>query len=159
MSRAVFPGTFDPPTNGHLDIIARAAVAFDELIVAAGVNPAKKRLFSDDERIEMLREIAAPFPNVRIATFSGLVVDFCRTEQAGVIIKGLRSGGDFDYEIPMAQMNRRMTGVDTIFLPTSPEHGFISSSLVKDIATLGGDYASFVPASVAARLGQIAGYC
>ncbi|MFC0628445.1 pantetheine-phosphate adenylyltransferase [Kribbella deserti] len=159
MNRAVFPGTFDPPTNGHLDLITRAAGAFDELIVAAGVNPAKQRLFSDDERVEMLREIAAPFPNVRVATFSGLVVDFCRAESAGVIVKGLRSGGDFDYEVPMAQMNRRMTGVDTLFLATSPEHGFISSSLVKDIARLGGDYVSFVPPAVAARLGEMPGYC
>ncbi|MDX6252982.1 MAG: pantetheine-phosphate adenylyltransferase [Kribbellaceae bacterium] len=152
MSRAVFPGTFDPPTNGHLDVITRAAAAFDEVIVAAGVNQSKQRLFSIEERVEMLTEIAAPFGNVRIGTFEGLLVDYCRAEDARVIVKGLRSGGDYDYELQMAQMNRKMSGVDTLFLPTAPENGYISSSLVKEIARLGGEVADFLPRGVHDRL-------
>jgi pantetheine-phosphate adenylyltransferase len=152
MSKAVFPGTFDPPTNGHLDVITRAAAAFDEVIVAAGVNQSKQRLFSVEERVEMLTEIAAPFGNVRIGTFDGLLVDYCLAEGAGVIVKGLRSGGDYDYELQMAQMNRRMSGVDTIFLPTAPENAYISSSLVKEIARLGGEVEGFLPSGVHARL-------
>jgi pantetheine-phosphate adenylyltransferase len=152
MSKAVFPGTFDPPTNGHLDIIARASAAFDEVIVAAGVNQSKQRLFDVDERIAMLTEITAPFGNVKVGTFEGLLVDYCRAEGAGVIVKGLRSGGDYDYELQMAQMNRKMSGVDTLFLPTATENAYISSSLVKEIAKLGGDVAGFLPPSVHSRL-------
>jgi pantetheine-phosphate adenylyltransferase len=152
MVKAVFPGTFDPPTVGHLDIVTRAAAAFDELIVATGVNQSKNRLFGPQERIEMLTELVEPFPNVRIGSFEGLLVDYCRAEGAGVIVKGLRSAADYDYELQMAQLNRRMTGVDTVFLPTAPEHGFISSSWVKEIARLGGDVAGFLPPSVHARL-------
>ncbi|TDO54121.1 phosphopantetheine adenylyltransferase [Kribbella sp. VKM Ac-2571] len=152
MSRAVFPGTFDPPTVGHLDIVTRAAAAFDELIVATGVNQSKNRLFGPQERIEMLTELVEPFPNVRIGSFEGLLVDYCRAEGAGVIVKGLRSAADYDYELQMAQLNRRMTGVDTVFLPTAPEHAFISSSWVKEIARLGGDVSTFVTPAVHARL-------
>jgi pantetheine-phosphate adenylyltransferase len=152
MSKAVFPGTFDPPTVGHLDIVTRAAAAFDELIVATGVNQSKNRLFEPQERIEMLTELVAPFPNVRIGTFDGLLVDYCRAEGAGVIVKGLRSAADYDYELQMAQLNRRMTGVDTMFLPTAPENAFISSSWVKEIARLGGDVSTFVTPSVHSRL-------
>ncbi|RZT13533.1 phosphopantetheine adenylyltransferase [Kribbella sp. VKM Ac-2569] len=152
MVKAVFPGTFDPPTVGHLDIITRAAAAFDELIVATGVNQSKNRLFGPQERIEMLTELVEPFPNVRIGSFEGLVVDYCRAEGAGVMVKGLRSAADYDYELQMAQLNRRMTGVDTFFLPTAPEHGFISSSWVKEIARLGGDVSTFVTPAVHARL-------
>ena len=152
MSRAVFPGTFDPPTVGHLDIVTRAAAAFDELIVATGVNQSKNRLFDPQERIEMLTELVEPFPNVRIGSFEGLLVDYCRAEGAGVIVKGLRSAADYDYELQMAQLNRRMTGVDTVFLPTAPEHAFISSSWVKEIARLGGDVSTFVTPAVHARL-------
>lgn len=152
MVKAVFPGTFDPPTVGHLDIVTRAAAAFDELIVATGVNQSKNRLFGPQERIEMLTELVAPFPNVRVGSFEGLVVDYCRAEGAGVIVKGLRSAADYDYELQMAQLNRRMTGVDTLFFPTAPEHGFISSSWVKEIARLGGDVSTFVTPAVHARL-------
>jgi pantetheine-phosphate adenylyltransferase len=152
MSRAVFPGTFDPPTVGHLDIVTRAAAAFDEVIVATGVNQSKNRLFSPEERVEMLTELAAPFGNVRIGTFEGLLVDYCRAEDAGVIVKGLRSAADYDYELQMAQLNRAMTGVDTVFLPTRAENAFISSSWVKEIARLGGDVTSFVTPSVHSRL-------
>ncbi|MEV0791275.1 pantetheine-phosphate adenylyltransferase [Kribbella sp. NPDC050459] len=152
MSKAVFPGTFDPPTVGHLDIVTRAAAAFDELIVATGVNQSKNRLFGPQERIEMLTELVAPFPNVRVGGFEGLLVDYCRAEGAGVIVKGLRSAADYDYELQMAQLNRRMTGVDTFFLPTAPENAFISSSWVKEIARLGGDVSTFVTSAVHARL-------
>ncbi|TDW14380.1 pantetheine-phosphate adenylyltransferase [Kribbella kalugense] len=152
MAKAVFPGTFDPPTVGHLDIVTRAAAAFDELIVATGVNQSKNRLFGPQERIEMLTELVAPFPNVRIGTFDGLLVDYCRAEGAGVIVKGLRSAADYDYELQMAQLNRRMTGVDTVFLPTAPENAFISSSWVKEIARLGGDVSTFVTPAVHSRL-------
>ncbi|WP_405060532.1 pantetheine-phosphate adenylyltransferase [Kribbella sp. NBC_01505] len=152
MAKAVFPGSFDPPTIGHLDVIARAAGAFEELIVAAGVNQSKNRLFSDAERVEMLTELVEPFANVRIATFDGLLVDFCTEQGASVIVKGLRTAADYDYELQMAHLNRRMTGVDTVFLPSAPEHGFISSSWVKEIAKLGGEVSSFVTASVHARL-------
>lgn len=150
--KALFPGTFDPPTVGHLDIVTRAAAAFDELIVATGVNQSKNRLFEPQERIEMLTELVAPFPNVRIGTFDGLLVDYCRAEGAGVIVKGLRSAADYDYELQMAQLNRRMTGVDTVFLPTAPENAFISSSWVKEIARLGGDVSTFVTPTVHSRL-------
>jgi pantetheine-phosphate adenylyltransferase len=152
MSRAVFPGTFDPPTNGHLDVITRAAAAFDEVIVAAGVNQSKQRLFSVEERVGMLTTLAEPFPNVRVGTFDGLLVDYCRAEGAGVIVKGLRSGGDYDYELQMAQMNRRLSGVDTLFVPTAPENGYISSSLVKEIAKLGGEVGEFLPPVVHSAL-------
>ena len=152
MSRAVIPGTFDPPTVGHLDIVTRAAAAFDEVIVAAGVNQSKNRLFSPDERVEMLTELAAPFGNVRIGTFEGLLVDYCRAEGAGVIVKGLRSAADYDYELQMAQLNRAMTGVDTVFLPTRAENAFISSSWVKEIARLGGAVSTFVTPAVHSRL-------
>jgi pantetheine-phosphate adenylyltransferase len=152
MSKAVFPGTFDPPTVGHLDIVTRAAAAFDELIVATGVNQSKNRLFGPQERIEMLTELVAPFPNVRVGGFEGLLVDYCRAEGAGVIVKGLRSAADYDYELQMAQLNRRMTGVDTFFLPTAPENAFISSSWVKEIARLGGDVSTFVTPAVHTRL-------
>ncbi|WP_433160118.1 pantetheine-phosphate adenylyltransferase [Kribbella sp. CA-247076] len=152
MAKAVFPGTFDPPTVGHLDIITRAAAAFDEVIVAAGINQSKNRLFSPEERLEMLTELTAPFGNVRVGSFEGLLVDYCRAEGAGVILKGLRSAADYDYELQMAQLNHAMTGVDTMFLPTRSENSFVSSSWVKEIAKLGGDVVAFVPPPVHARL-------
>jgi pantetheine-phosphate adenylyltransferase len=152
LHRAVCPGTFDPPTNGHLDVIGRAAAMFDELVVATGVNESKRRLFGDDERVELLRETVAGFGNVAVGTFDGLLVDYCRAEGIGVIVKGVRTAGDYDYELQMALMNRRLTGVETIFLPAAPEHAHLSSSLVKEVARFGGDVSSFVPASVHRRL-------
>jgi pantetheine-phosphate adenylyltransferase len=150
--RAVCPGTFDPPTNGHLDVIGRAAAMFDELVVATGVNQSKKRLFADDERVELLREAVAGFGNVVVGTFDGLLVDYCRAEGIGVIVKGVRTAGDYDYELQMALMNRRLTGVETIFLPAAPEHAHLSSSLVKEVARFGGDVSAFVPPPVHRRL-------
>jgi pantetheine-phosphate adenylyltransferase len=152
VSTAVCPGTFDPPTNGHLDVIERAATLFDRVIVAAGVNESKSRLFENAERVEMLREMLAPYGNVSVATFDGLLVDFCRDHGAQAIVKGVRSSADYDYELQMARMNRRLTGVETVFLPAAPEHGHLSSSLVKEVARLGGDVSAFLPAGVHRRL-------
>ena len=152
MRRAVCPGSFDPVTNGHLDIVGRAAGLFDEVVVAVGVNASKRRLFSSEERMEMLREVCADLPNVRVEGFTGLIVDFCRVIDAAAIVKGLRGGNDYEYELPMAQMNAHLTGVETVFVPTSAALGYVSSSLVKEVATLGGDVSGLVPASVHARL-------
>ncbi len=152
MSRAVCPGSFDPVTHGHLDIICRAAKLFDEVVVAVGVNQSKSRLFSPDERLDMLRETLADLPNVRVEGFTGLVTDFCSTVGAGAIVKGLRASSDFDYELPMAHMNTALTGVETVFLPASTGQSFVSSSLVKEVAGLGGDVSGFLSPAVHERL-------
>ncbi len=152
MTRAVCPGSFDPVTNGHLDIVRRAAAIFDELVVATGTNVSKSRLFAPDERLEMLREVCADLPNVTVMGFTGLIVDFCREIDAQAIVKGLRGGNDYEYELPMAQMNAHLTGVETVFVPTNASWGYVSSSLVKEVAALGGDVSAVVPASVHARL-------
>lgn len=150
--RCVCPGSFDPVTNGHLDIIGRAAGLYDEVVVAVLINKAKSSLFTVEERIEMLGEVVAQYPNVRIDSFYGLLVDYCREEGIPVIVKGLRAISDFEYELQMAQMNRKLAGVDTLFMPTNPEHSFLASSLVKEIATYGGDVSSLVPSLVLHRL-------
>ena len=152
MTRAVCPGSFDPVTNGHLDIIRRAAAIFDELVVATGTNPSKSRLFDPEERLEMLREVCADLPNVTVRGFSGLIVDFCREIEAPAIVKGLRGGNDYEFELPMAQMNAHLTGVETVFLTTNASWGYVSSSLVKEVASLGGDISALVPPTVHARL-------
>ena len=148
MRRAVCPGSFDPVTHGHLDVIGRAATLFDEVVVAVGVNPSKSRLFSPDERLDMLRRACADWGNVRVAAFSGLLTDFCRAEGISAIVKGLRAVSDFDYELQMAQMNASLTDVETVFMPTSPEWSFLASSLVKEIAQFGGDVSGLVPGFV-----------
>lgn len=152
MRRAVCPGSFDPVTNGHVDIIVRSAQLFDEVIVAVLINQAKQGLFSVDERIEMLREVIAAHPNVRVESFHGLLVDFCRAQEAQVLVKGLRAVSDFDYELQMAQMNVGLSGVETLFMPTNPLYSFIASSLVKQVARLGGDVSPYVPKTVEERL-------
>jgi pantetheine-phosphate adenylyltransferase len=152
MRRAVCPGSFDPVTNGHLDIIGRSSRLFDEVIVGVLVNESKRGLFSIDERIDMLREALKPYDNVRIEAFHGLLVDFCRTQRASVVVKGLRAVSDFDYELQMAQMNIGLAGVETLFMPTNPQNSFISSSLVKDVAKWGGDVTPHVPEVVSRRL-------
>jgi pantetheine-phosphate adenylyltransferase len=152
MRRAVCPGSFDPVTNGHLDIFARASRLFDEVIVAVLVNQSKHGLFSIDERLDMIREVTKPYPEVRVESFEGLLVDFCRAQDASVVIKGLRAVSDFDYELKMAQMNIGLAGVETLFMPTSPQHSFLSSSLVKDVAKWGGDVSPHVPEVVSRRL-------
>jgi pantetheine-phosphate adenylyltransferase len=152
MRRAVCPGSFDPVTNGHLDIIGRSSRLFDEVIVAVLVNESKRGLFSLEERLDMLREVLKPYENVRIESFQGLLVDFCRGERAAVVVKGLRAVSDFDYELQMAQMNIGLAGVETLFMPTNPQNSFISSSLVKDVAKWGGDVTPHVPDVVSRRL-------
>jgi pantetheine-phosphate adenylyltransferase len=150
--RVLCPGSFDPVTNGHLDIISRASRLYDEVVVAVFVNQAKSSMFSVDERREMLLESTAAYGNVRIDTFQGLVVDYCRAHDIPVIVKGMRAVSDFDYELQMAQMNRGLAGVDTLFMPTNPEYSFLASSLVKEIAKWGGDVSALVPAHVLKRL-------
>ena len=154
MSRAVCPGSFDPVTTGHIDIVARASSLFEEVIVAVGTNKAKAkaRLFTPDERMDMLREACAEFPNVSVAGFDGLLTDFCQERQIHAIVKGLRAVSDFDYELQMAQMNSSLTAVETVFIPTSPEYSFLASSLVKEVATFGGDVSGLVPDFVLDRL-------
>jgi pantetheine-phosphate adenylyltransferase len=150
--RLVYPGSFDPVTNGHLDIVSRAARLADELIVAVLRNPNKTALFSVDERLEMLREVTKGFDNVRVAKFKGLIVDFCKANDVSAIVKGLRAVSDFDYELQMAQMNYNQAGVETLFVSTNPLYAFLSSSLVKEFAKYGGDVTSLVPESVLDRL-------
>ena len=145
MRRAACPGTFDPVTNGHLDIIARAASLFDEVVVAVGVNQSKRRLFSPEERMDMLRQASAPHPNVVVAGFDGLLTDFCSQHDVHAIVKGLRAVTDFDYELQMAQMNASLSGIETVFVPTTPAYSFLASSLVKEVAGLGGDVSGLVP--------------
>jgi len=152
MRRAVCPGSFDPVTNGHLDIIGRTAKLYDEVIVAVLINNSKKGLFSHEERVEMLREVTKAYTNVRIAEFHGLLVDFCRAQGAAVVVKGLRAVSDFDYELQMAQMNLGLADVETLFMATNPLYSFLSSSLIKDVAKWGGDVTPHVPEVVARRL-------
>ena len=152
-SRAVYPGSFDPITNGHLDIIARGLKVFDEVIIAILKNAEKHPLFTAEERVAIIRETYKDNPRVRVDTFSGLLVDYAMKVKATVIVRGLRAVSDFEYEIQMANMNARMDpGIETIFLMASDRHQFIASSLVKDIARLGGDTSKFVSAKVFARL-------
>ncbi|ASR34704.1 pantetheine-phosphate adenylyltransferase [Prauserella marina] len=152
MRRAVCPGSYDPATNGHLDIIVRAAELFDEVVVAVLINKKKQGLFTIEERIEMLRETTEQLPNVRIDSWHGLLVDYCRQHDIAAIAKGLRSVSDFDYELQMAQMNRELSGVETLLMSNNPAFSFLSSSLVKEVATYGGDVSQMVPAVVYKRL-------
>ncbi|TDC57062.1 pantetheine-phosphate adenylyltransferase [Jiangella ureilytica] len=152
MRRCLCPGSFDPVTNGHLDVIERATSLFDEVVVAVLVNVSKKGLFSVDERIDMLEKTCAHLPEVRIVSFEGLLVDFARQRGISAVVKGLRAVSDFDYELQMAQMNHRMTGLETLFVATNPDYSFLSSSLVKEVASHGGDVAGLVPDVVLQRL-------
>jgi pantetheine-phosphate adenylyltransferase len=150
--RAVCPGSFDPVTNGHLDIISRAASLFDEVVVAVLHNPSKTPLFTVDERVEMLRDVLKAQPNVRVARFNGLIVDFCRANDVTAIVKGLRAVSDFDYEMQMAQMNYSQAAVETLFMTTNPLYAFLSSSLVKEFAKYGGDVSGLAPELVLDKL-------
>jgi pantetheine-phosphate adenylyltransferase len=152
MRRAVCPGSFDPVTNGHLDIVGRASRLFDEVIIGVLINQSKSGLFTIEERISMLREVTSSYGNVRVDSFRGLLVDFCRDHQAAVVVKGLRAVSDFDYELQMAQMNIGLAGVETLFMPTNPLYSFLSSSLVKEVAKWGGDVSPHVPDLVGERL-------
>ena len=155
MRRAIYPGSFDPVTNGHLDVIERARKLFDQVIVAVAYNDEKQPLFSLDERLDLLRESVPNGENVRIASFEGLLVDFAKKEHAGAVIRGLRAISDFEFEFQMALMNRKLEAdVETIFLMPKEEYTYLSSRIVKEIARLGGDVSTFVPASVATALGR-----
>ena len=145
MRTACCPGTYDPVTNGHLDIVARAAKVFDSVIVAVLVNPGKQPLFTVEERIALLKEASADIPGVEVDSFEGLLVDFARARGVTAIVKGLRAVSDFDYELQMAQMNASLTEIETVFVPTSPEWSFLASSLVKEVAAFGGDVSGLVP--------------
>jgi pantetheine-phosphate adenylyltransferase len=150
--RVVCPGSFDPVTNGHLDIISRAAQLYDEVVVAVFLNRNKTALFSTEERLELLREATKGLDNVRVEHFDGLTVDFCKANDISAIVKGLRAVSDFDYEMQMAQMNYNQAGVETLFMTTNPLYAFLSSSLVKDFAKFGGDVSGLVPPIVLERL-------
>jgi len=147
----VCPGSFDPVTNGHLDVIERASRLYDEVIVGVLVNTTKTGLFEVEERIEMLREATADLGNVVVDSFEGLLVDYCRERDIPVVVKGLRAVSDFDYELQMSQMNNRLSGLETLFVATNPEYSFLSSSLVKDVAKWGGDVTGLVPEPVRLR--------
>jgi pantetheine-phosphate adenylyltransferase len=152
MSGAVCPGSFDPVTLGHIDVFERAAAQFEEVVVAVLVNPSKQGMFTTDERIELIRESTTHLPNLRAEAGSGLVVDFATSRGLTAIVKGLRTGTDFEYEIQMAQMNKHIAGVDTFFVATNPQYAFVSSSLAKEVATLGGDVSQLLPEPVNVRL-------
>ncbi len=151
MRRAVCPGSFDPVTHGHVDIVRRAARLFDEVVVAVGVNSAKGGLFSLEERLDMLREVFADDAAVRVDSFDGLIVDYCTEQGIVAIVKGLRGPADFEYELPMAHMNARMAPVETVFLATDPRYGYVSSSLMKVVLANGGDVDGLLPGSVVER--------
>ncbi|MDT5181777.1 MAG: pantetheine-phosphate adenylyltransferase [Mycobacterium sp.] len=148
MSGAVCPGSFDPVTLGHVDVFERTAAQFDEVVVAVLVNPNKSGMFTADERIELIRESTRHLPNLRVERGSGLVVDFVTSRGLTAIVKGLRTGTDFEYELQMAQMNRHVAGVDTFFVATNPQYAFVSSSLAKEVASLGGDVSELLPEPV-----------
>jgi pantetheine-phosphate adenylyltransferase len=155
VATALCPGSFDPVTHGHLDIIERTSRHFEHVIVAVIRNPQKSEsLFSLEERQEMLHEVTAHLHNIEIGFFKGLLVDFAKEHGAEAIVKGLRAVSDFDYELQMAQMNQRLSGIDTFFISTSPQHSFLSSSLVREVARFGGDVSSMVPPLVAKRLAE-----
>ncbi|MDD2819022.1 MAG: pantetheine-phosphate adenylyltransferase [Candidatus Nanopelagicales bacterium] len=152
MRRAVCPGSFDPVTNGHLDVFARASKLADEVVIVVAINKNKSGTFTIDERMEMLREVVAPYPNIRVDSFMGLLVDYCKANDVQAIVKGLRAVTDFDYELQMAQMNYRLTEIETLFVSTNPVYSYLSSSLIKEVATYGGDINGLLPGSVQERL-------
>jgi pantetheine-phosphate adenylyltransferase len=152
VKRVVCPGSFDPITFGHLDIIERASKLFDEVVIAVLVNKTKSTLFTVAERIEMISEVTTIFPNVRVDSWSGLLVDYCESNDIGVIVKGLRAITDFDYELQMSQINLQLKGIETLFMSTAPAHSFLSSSLVKEIASYNGDVSNYIPAPLLEKL-------
>jgi len=153
--KVLIPGSFDPPTNGHIDVITRCLKVFDEVLVGVIVNPSKDSLFSTDIRSEMLTEIFNENKNITIKSFEGLLVDFAKENNVNAIVKGLRAMTDFDYEFQMAQMNFNLADFETIFVPASPEYGYVSSSLVKEIHSYGGDVNELVPGNVLKRLKDV----
>jgi pantetheine-phosphate adenylyltransferase len=152
---AVYAGSFDPVTNGHLDLIERAAALFDKVIVAIGIHPTRKPLFSAEERISLLREVALHLPNVTVDSFDGLLIDYCRAHQARVIVRGLRAATDFEYELQIAHANADLEpSIDTVFLPTRTNYGFVSASLVREIASHKGDVSRYAPLAVREALSK-----
>lgn len=151
MITALVPGSFDPPTNGHVDVVSRCVAIFDRVVVGVVANPSKQPLFTIEERRAMLEE-CCPWQSVEVAGFDGLLVDFAREIRADLIVKGLRAMTDFDYELQLAQMNRQLSGIVTMFVATKPEYGYLSSSLVKEVAGFGGSVEELVPAVVAKAL-------
>lgn len=147
MRKAVCPGSFDPVTLGHIDVFARAANQFDEVTVAVLINSTKAGLFTIEERIDLIKQSIKAYPNIKVESFQGLLVDYCKKNEIGAIVKGLRAVSDFDYELQMAQMNSQL-GIDTLFVATKPEFSFLSSSIIKEIAKYAGDVSSLVPAVV-----------
>ncbi|WP_067225885.1 pantetheine-phosphate adenylyltransferase [Streptomyces sp. NBRC 109706] len=154
MRRAVCPGSFDPITNGHLDIVARASRLYDVVHIAVMINKSKQGLFTVDERIALIEESVKDYGNVQVEAFHGLLVDYCKQRDIPAIVKGLRAVSDFDYELQMAQMNNGLSGVETLFIPTNPAYSFLSSSLVKEVAAWGGDISHLVPEVVLRELRQ-----
>jgi pantetheine-phosphate adenylyltransferase len=152
--RAVFPGSFDPITNGHLDVISRGMKLFDELIVAVGRSPVKNQLFTPKERVEMIAELVDDMPNVSVESFDGLTVEYAAKKKADVILRGLRSLTDVQYEFQLAMTNRAVAGIETVFVMTSEQYGFTSSTLIREVATLGGDLSKLIPESVRNRIQQ-----
>lgn len=152
MTSALCPGSFDPPTLGHVDIIERCAAVFDRVLVGIVENPSKAPLFAASERQALLEDVFREFPTVEVATFQGLLVDFAGSQSVDVVVKGLRGVGDFEYELQMAQMNHELSGMDTMFIATNPAYSYLSSSLVKEVARLGGDVQKMLPANVYAAL-------
>ncbi|MEC7925994.1 MAG: pantetheine-phosphate adenylyltransferase [Actinomycetota bacterium] len=155
MMKVLIPGSFDPPTNGHIDVITRCSKVFDEVLVGVIVNPSKDSLFSTEARSEMLSEIFNESKNITIKSFEGLLVDFAKDNSVKAIVKGLRAMTDFDYEFKMAQMNFNLADFETIFIPASAEYGYVSSSLVKEIHSYGGDVKELVPQNVLKRLKDV----
>lgn len=152
--RAVFPGSFDPITNGHLDVINRSIKLFDELIIAVGRSPVKNQLFTPRERVEMIAELITDMPGVAVESFDGLTVEYAAKKKADVILRGLRSLTDVQYEFQLAMTNRAVAGIETIFVMTGEQYGFTSSTLIREVATLGGDLSNLIPESVRNRLQQ-----
>jgi pantetheine-phosphate adenylyltransferase len=150
--RAIFPGSFDPITNGHLDVIQRGIKLFDELIVAVGRSPLKNQLFTPQERVEMIAELVSDLPGVSVESFDGLMVAYARQKKADVVLRGLRSLTDVSYELELAMTNRSVAGIETVFMMTTEQYGFISSTLIRQVASLGGNISNMVPANVNRRL-------
>lgn len=154
MKRALFPGSFDPFTNGHLDIVTRSAVLFDEVVIGVGVNTNKKAMFSDDEKVDMIRQATQHLENVSIVLMTGLTAEFAQGINAQFLVRGVRNEQDFLYERNISEMNQRLTGIETVFLMTSPQNQMLSSSLIKEVAKAGGQVNVFLPAAVAVALEQ-----
>ena len=150
--RAIFPGSFDPITNGHLDVVKRGARLFDELIVAVGRNPLREEFFTTEQRVQMIKELVADMPNVSVESFDGLTAEYAVRKKADVILRGLRNLTDVQYEFQLAMTNRAVTGIETVFIMTSEQYGFVSSTLIREVAGLGGDVSNLIPRSVYEQL-------